>query len=110
MFHQVNAHIARFAKHTCKIEVTVGASASGPPPIFVAEAFVREQVSREFRPVVWGQGVAVAIHSDTEGQPWTLTRPRCYAATASRLVLFSPILSANRRQPAGLKPSANLPG
>ena len=68
MFHQVNAHVARFSKHTCKIEVTVGASASGPPPIFVAEAFVREPVGRELRPVVWRPGDTVAIHSDTEGQ------------------------------------------
>jgi hypothetical protein len=68
MFHSVNAHVARFSKHTCKIEVTVGASASGPPPIFVAEAFVREPVGRELRPVVWRPGEAVAIHSDTEGQ------------------------------------------
>jgi hypothetical protein len=68
MFHQVNAHVARFAKHTCKIEVTVGASTSGPPPIFVAEAFMREPIGHELRPVVWRQGGAVAIHSDTEGQ------------------------------------------
>jgi len=68
MFHQVNAHVARFAKYICKIEVTVGASASGPPPVFVAEAFVREPVGRELRPVVWHRGDAVAIHSDTEGQ------------------------------------------
>lgn len=68
MFHEVNAHVARFGKHTCRIEVTVGSSVAGPAAIFVAEAYVRETLGRELRPVVWRPGELVAIHSDTERQ------------------------------------------